>query len=170
MKIRNVEIDEDTQKKIASCCALNITASFKYVPQVWRESGLPKDMWPVFTLRGKDGVESAEIEDKIGVMSMLDGKPVQRITAGSVRIATLTAGIESVQNLAMPDGTLLNYKYDAGRGIAETWLIDESGKEKDRTVCARQAIVKYLSPTLQVELQNAINEMSTMTAEELQGL
>lgn len=170
MKIRNVEIDEATQKKIASCCALNISASFKYVPQVWRESGIPKDLWPVFTLRGKDGIESADIEDKLAVMSMVDGKPVQRITAGSVRVATLSGGIESVQNLALPDGSLLNYRYEPLKGIAETWIIDEHGKERDRNIVARNQIVRYLSPTLQVELQNAINEMSTMTAEELQGL
>ena len=170
MKIRNIELTEEQQKKIMACCAIDVSASFRYVPQAWRQSGIPKDLWPVFVLRGKDGVESAEIEDQMAVMQLVDGRATQRITSGNVRVSTLTGGIESVMNLPLADGRLLCYRYDADKGLAEMWSITEAGKEVDRRVVQRKEIVRYISPSLQVELQDAINERSVMTDEELLGL
>ena len=85
--------------------------------------------------------------------------------SGSQRVATLERGIVSVLRLHGENDELISY--DAKSGSFEMKRGDGTVQKKDLTI---RQFIKYLPASLQVELQEAINERSILTPEELSGL
>jgi hypothetical protein len=136
------EIKEKLRK--AGALGFTLLNTFKYVPRAFREGGIDKALWPIYTLRSKTGLDAADIEDKAHVIQ--DGKML--IKSGTFRIETLRHGIVSVKNFMMEDGTTLNI---------------EEGDSLD-------ILLEKMSVNLQIEISNAIYERTVLTKEELQGL
>ena len=70
MEIVDKKLSNELREKLASKGALGFTENleFDYVPKMYREkdkdSGeydIPKELWPVFKLKAKDGIESATL-------------------------------------------------------------------------------------------------------------
>lgn len=130
---------------------LTTTHEFLYVPKVYRKAGvdvIPKSEWPIFKLKGKDGVEIAEAEDKAGYV---DSSTTNiHLTVGTQRIETLKKHILGWKNFKDRDGNEIPCVIKAG--------------EVYKTNLARIPV------ELQKELHEAINEQSVLTQEELEGL
>jgi hypothetical protein len=149
----DLKLTAEQKKKLQDFVAIDTTEVFKYVPLVYRQKKpdgeylFPKEMWPVFTLKGKDAFDLAKTEDSIGVMDV-DQKTMMpkqmRMTSGTVRIETLKKGVKGWKNFKNEKGQIVHYK----------------GSES----------IAVLKSKLQTELQNAINEHTVLTEEELRGL
>jgi len=163
MKTVHVTLTEEMKKKLASSLGFNVEAAFKYVPRAFRENDIPKDLWPVFTLTSKDGIEISELEDSMGevVLDRSSKVSTMKINTGTQRIQTLEIGIASVTRFPLNDGTLITF--DKEKGLLTV------GEEERKGATVRD-FIRYLSPVLQLELQNAINERKELTPEELAGL
>lgn len=153
--------------RIKNCTGFEIGNTFKYVPKAFREMEagvyiIPKELWPVFTLRSKDGLDIAKIEDTTGYLTY-DKEGNQKIfmRSGEVRVSTLESGIVKIKGLPLESGESF-LAFDAEK---ETVTID--GKTEK---CAGREVIKYLRTELQVELQEAINERSVLTDDEARGL
>lgn len=154
------------QLKKAGMLGFTVEAAFPYVPSFYRKSDkIPRELWPVYTLRSKNGVEVANIEDRTGAYQYEDGKPVFKIMSGTNRLDTLRNGILKIKNQMMEDGS--RFDFDAKTGEMVSYKLDGSTEKKHTTL---NKILEYLTPVIQVDLQNAINERTLLTAEELQGL
>lgn len=136
----------EQKEKLKGFLPIKPDATFKYVPKVFRDAGIDKKLWPVFILKGKDGIEISKALDSAGHISydQATGKADFIPTAGKQRLETLEKGIIGWKNYRDADGSLVEFK----------------GKES----------IKFLPDALQTELQNAINERSELSQEELQGL
>ena len=147
-EVTDMKYSPEVQARLQSLVGFSEDATFLYVCKVHREN-LPKSAWPVFKLRGKTGIEVAKIEDAAGFFDVKNQRMI--FTTGSQRLETLAGGIIG-WNAKFVDG--------AGKSIP---FAAEDGRVTENSL-------KRLSATLQVELQNAINEQSSLTPEELQGL
>lgn len=171
-KTKDLRLTPEMLDKLKATKALGfkVEASFKYVLKVYREDlkdDIPKNLWPVFTLRSKDGLETAGIEDTMYIVMDGDGKkPKTYVNSGRLRIETLKNGILSVKNFPFEDGSIMDYDKLAKK-ITTT---DSEGNTKTQTNVGSEEIIKYITPDVQTELQNAINERSSLTEEELVGL
>lgn len=159
----NVVLTDELKKKLSGSLGFNVSAEFPYVLKVFRENNIPKDLWPVFTLTSKDGVEICELEDSIGevIYDDVHKKRSMKINSGSQRLETLEKGIVKVKNYIMEDGTIISFDREKGE-------ISIGGLTKNG--CTVRDFVKYLPPAIQIELQNVINEHKVLTPEELTGL
>jgi hypothetical protein len=163
-----LKLTPEMLERLKNCTGFEIGNTFKYVPKDFRmkdESGnyvVPKEFWPVFTLKSKDGLEIAKIEDNSGFVSYRpDGSTEWHGRSGEKRIATLEAGIVKIKNLPLENGdTFLDYD-----STKEEIAINDKVSR-----CAGRDVIKYLRVPLQIELQEAINERSVLTEEELRGL
>ena len=59
------ELNNETRERLAAYLPISPRAEFQYVPKVYRESEksenpIPRNQWPVFTLRGLSGAEETE--------------------------------------------------------------------------------------------------------------
>lgn len=145
----HVEMTEEIKEKLKAAGQLGfqVDAVFTYVPKFYRDkkNNIPKSLWPIFKLKSKNGIEVAEAEDGIGYVNLDSIERKYVIEAGKQRIETLEKGIVSVKNFICEDGSVVN--------------------------CAgSKTLIKILPAAMQVELQNAINERSLLTPEELLGL
>jgi hypothetical protein len=151
----NTEIEKkitpELEAKLNKIRGLSQTHEFLYVPKVYRLAGegvIPKSEWPIFKLKGKNGLEIAEAEDNAGYMEAETTHVV--LTGGKARIATLGKHILGWSNFKDRDG--VEIKFHAEGGVVY------------------KTSMQRLSAELQRELQEAINEQSVLTEEELQGL
>jgi len=163
MKIKDVVLTEEMKVKLKNAGALGIQidSNFFYVPEIYREKNkdnefiIPKECWPVFTLRGLNGIESTKLEDEMtgGIVYTEDSKPSINIQSGHIKIEICRRGIIAWKNF-----------YDIkGNEIPKP--------EKDvSTGGVTTMSLKYISPKLLTELSNAITEQSYLTEEELLGL
>jgi len=165
MEVVDKRLDEKTLKKLKASGMLGfeVEASFKYVPKFYRdpENSIPKEYWPLYVLKSKDGLAIAETEDNMSVT--LDRKEEARsftLKTGSVRISTLKNGIVSIKNQKTEDGRVLSYDVKTKKLI-----VGSSERE-----CDTEEAIRYMTANLQVDLQNAINERISLTEEELVGL
>lgn len=136
----------------------NVT--FPYTPKVFRrknEDGsylFPKEMWPVFTLRAKDGLGIASLEDEMeGVMEGGEMTGI-RVRSGSQRLAVLRAGLVNCKGWRDLEGKEVAFSRDAskkGQPVADSFL-------------------RELPQELQIELFNAITDRSELSEEERVGL
>jgi hypothetical protein len=153
----DVQLTPELKEKLkkAGVLGFQLKSTFPYVPKIYRREGLPKELWPIFFLRGLDGVETAGLEDEMHGSVTVDssnGTSV-KINSAKVRVKTVKLGVISWKNFRDSDGNLIPSpaKDSLNNGITEDGL-------------------RYLPPSLQVELCNAITEHSTLTDEELLGL
>jgi len=150
---------KDRLKKIG-CLGFELEEEWKYVPRSYREKDkkgkfkIPQKLWPVFTLRGLDGIETTEMEDLLnGGIEYVDGKTIARQNLGLAKTETCKRGIVTWSNFRNSKFEIIKppEKNPAGIGIIEDSL-------------------RYISPSLMVELTNAITEHMHLTDEELLGL
>ena len=172
METRDLKLTPEVKAKLDGFLGFTVEATFKYTFKVFRqkdESGnfiVPKETWPIFTLKSLDGLEAAKREDSAGYVT-LDTKLSEtklHLESGSSRISTLEKGIKGVNNLILEDGSVLDFD-----SVQEIITI-RNGKKSKATKGSVKELIKYLRPVAQMELQEAINERSTLSDEELQGL
>lgn len=162
-------LTEEIKQKLKKAGALGfqIEATFKYVPKAYREKNgegeyiIPKDLWPIFVLKGIDGVESALLEDdmhgkvtydKIEKDGKFTGTSIQ-IESGKVRLNTLCKCLITWKNFRNVKGELIK------------------APEEDKVHGGlKRSALRILHPDLQTELHNAITEQTILNDEELQGL
>lgn len=166
METQDVILTDEVKKKLAGAGMLGfqIDAKFSYVPKVFREKNtngeylIPKTIWPVFTLRGLNGLEATLAEDDLGgrVVWNEDNSRTIDIKRARIKVNTCKKGIVTWRNFRDMNGKLIPVPApedpnNVGAGIKEECL-------------------RYISPTLMSELTDAITEQSQLTQEELQGL
>lgn len=153
-KTKEMRLTPEMKKKLLGFIGFTKDPVFKYVPKIYREKNekgefeIPKSLWPVFTLKGRTGLEIAELEDNTGYFDA-DAKRMH-ITMGSQRIKMLATNIMGWSNF-----------YDDNEEIIECKRV---GGEIYKTSLQR------LPDLLQKELFEAINMQSRLSEEELQGL
>lgn len=160
----NVQLTPELRERLRGFLGYDAASTFPFVPPVFRErdaQGLwlfPQSLWPVFTLKAKDGLEVSQLEDRAGYTEYnLSDIMVRRYvsTSGSFRIDTLRRGVRGWRNLFLED-----------LRTPVPFLPEYLGVDGLLT----EEAVRVIPVRLQVVLQEAINERSTLTAEELQGL
>jgi len=157
IEVKDIILTDEHKAKLKGLLAFDVSATFPYVPKAYRESDIPKELWPIFILKSKDGLELAQAEDDAGVM-LYDQQTQQakmKLCAGTMRVKTLKRGIKSWKNWRNEEGILIEYN--------KTKHTNGSNELSD-------SALRSFPIALQLELQNAINERSILTPEELQGL
>lgn len=161
-------LDDDTQKKLKKMRGFSVKAEFPYTPKIYREAKLPKDVWPIFVLRSKDGLQLAEVEDNAGSVfyDTKKDRVEQDLKTGTRRLETLRSGILRISNWEQDDGT----KYAWGKDSGALVITEKDGTQKTTNVIPVDFMIKKMNIELQGELQNAINERAEMSPEETEGL
>lgn len=177
METIDVVLDNELMERLGSSVGFDVSAEFKYVPKIYRKENVPKSLWPVFVLKAKDGLEVAKAEDALGGKIEYDeATKTTRMDApksGQVRVETIVSGLRKISNFRINDGSTGKFTelpvllFDASSGLIEVVRKDKTDTIKNATAAD---VVRYISPKLQVELANAINERSMLTEEELRGL
>lgn len=164
METVNVVLTDEMKVKLRGALGFDVSATFKYVPLAFRSGGIDKAMWPVFVLKSKDGLEVAKSEDEAGYVE-LDNRNKLRLETGAQRVATLERGIVSVKNMLMESGDVVSYTTDS-----RTMKIQRADGSESVKNCDVRGLIRLMPAAMQTELQNVINERSTLTPEELSGL
>ena len=157
MEEKKIELTPEMAKKLKGFLAIDPKATFKYVLLKYREKNkegeyvFPKELWPVFTLRARDGIEIAERKDIVGYARVRGEGVGGKIdswdfipTSGKLLLQTLRKGIVDVKNFRDNKGNIIQWR----------------GADS----------IRCLSSETQSELEMAINERSVMTEEELRRL
>jgi hypothetical protein len=149
---KDVELTEEMRKKIEQYMAIEPAAEFRYVPKVYRDkkNNIPKELWPVFILRGLDGIEATLNEDRTE-LSVVNGS--YKLNTGESKLYACRHGIVSWKNLRNSKGALIP---DPVKNVVDG--------------CVSDASLKQLSPSLIAEIANAVNEQSRLSPEEESGL
>jgi hypothetical protein len=160
MKIKNIELTSEQIKLLKKNYGFKIVDNFRYVPIAFRsknESGeyiLPKTLWPVFTLRGIDGIMSMDVQDEMANNIDYDTETNTikgfKFKFGSATIANCKRGIIGIENFYDEEGNVIEFE------------------SKNGTIS--DSCIKKIKPDLMTELSNAIIERSVLTEEELLGL
>jgi len=151
MKIKNIVLTPEMEKKLKSSLGFKLVDNYKYVPKAYREKNekgefvFPKEIWPVFILKGIDGRQALEFEDELlGEIDINSSNfNTFKIKQGRITFLTCKCGIISWSN-----------------------FFDETGEE----IVYSPDKISSLRPELLHELCNAIGERSILTEEELMGL
>lgn len=161
MEEKILEMTPELRDKLKGFLAFSVETPFAYVPKIFREN-LPKENWPVFMLRSKNGLEIAKLEDNSGFLTVDEANKSTSFhpQSGTSRLNTLATGIIKFKNYPMEDGALISYD-----SKLKTLVVGG----KSRTAQINDAI-KHLPVDIQRDLQNAINERDTLAEEELRGL
>lgn len=164
METENLILTDEMRQKLKGVLGFQVDAKFSYVPKVYREKSaageyaIPKSLWPVFTLRGLNGLEATLTEDDLGgkIVWHSDDTRTVEVKRARVKVNTCKKGIVTWRNFRDVFGKLIPVPApadpnDSAQGIKEDCL-------------------RYVSPELMTELTNAITEQSYLTEEELRGL
>lgn len=154
----------------AGALAFDARAEFEYIPLACRGDDFPAELRTVWTLRSKTGIEMAKAEDNIGHVEIQEdgNRDKTKFVAhsGSQRIDTLRAGIVQVRNLWCDNGERIEWKRDGINSTRGTlYKNGKPGKTVDVNV-----LIEKIRPTYQTELQEAIQERSVVSEEEVLGL
>ena len=114
METKNLRLTPEMLEKLKASKTLGfqVEASFPYVPKFFREekNGIPKELWTVYKLKSKDGLEVAGVEDNMYMTTDLKTKENKTFfKSGNLRIETLKKGILSVKRFLFEDGKSLDY-------------------------------------------------------------
>ena len=106
-----MEMTDEVKDKLKNILGFSIDTPFKYVSKVFRDNDIPKDLWAVFTLKSKNGIEIAEEEDDAGRISLgEDMNSREWITkSGTTRLKTLRKGIVKVDNFITEDNRIVSW-------------------------------------------------------------
>jgi hypothetical protein len=164
METKFIELTPELKDKLNGSLGFQVETPFPFTPPVFR-AALPKEQWPVFILRSKNGLEIAKVEDEIGVYQYNEksagGDVKMFMHSGTVRIETLSIGIMKILRYPTEDGALMYYDTKSKLLTIGDRVINGASINK---------VLEYLPARVQISLQNAINERSVMSAEDLQGL
>ena len=160
-EIVNRVLDKETLAKLAKTNALGFTEdpNFKYVPIAFKEKDketdeyiIPKNLWPVFKLRGKNSIESAKLEDNMGYVEYDDKNNTRKWIgkSGTAKIKIVEDGVKGWDNWYDSEGKEIVFRHNNGKIHKES--------------------VGRIHSELLTELANAITERHTLTPEELEGL
>lgn len=168
MEERNLELTQDLKEKLKGTLGFQVETPFIYSPKAYRDNEIPKEFWPRFLLKSKNGLEIAEVEDNTGFMSYDSDRQESKLhlQSGSLRIDTLKRGILKVSGFMLENESVISWDSKT----KDMTIIDKDGKSITKNNIKIEKIIALMKMQLQVELQNAINERSIMTEEELQGL
>ena len=161
METEKKVLSNELRKKLAEAGGLGFTenSEFIYTPALYREKiidtdeyKLPKEVWPTFLLRGKDGVESSKMEDGMGHMEYDDKTSVRRWVgkSGTRRIAILQDGIKGWKNFYNSDGELIPFRENNGKISSDS--------------------LKLIPVNIAIDIANTIIERTSLSQEELEGL
>lgn len=145
MKIKDVKIDPDFQKRLRAYLPIQPELKYTYVPLIFREKDkqgnflLPKDQWAQFTIESLNALHMAEIQD--GFMGSA-AKP------GSQTIELLRKHIKGWKNWVIP--------FDESKHMKDGLLTDEA--------------IRMIKGSLMEELLMAILGGNELTEDELRGL
>jgi hypothetical protein len=158
-EMKDIGFDEEMKKKLDSFSAIQVDAEFRYIPKVYREkdaSGnykVPKDLWPVFRLRGITGADLMMIGDELKYTIDTDGKVAIPNQTGRMAALTCKYCILGWSNFRTSDGKEIGQP------------------RKDPTLgCLVSESLGVISAPLMFELSNVIVGEGRMTEEELLGL
>jgi len=174
-EIKEVYALTDEQKSaLKNVLGFKVEDAFKYVPEVFRKKDdkgeyvLPKDYWTVWTLRSKDGIEIAEVEDNSAYMTFDNDKKESKmhVLSGKTRVQSLMAGIISVNRFWFEDGSIMDFDSKA----KYLKIKNADGSESVKNGFDTKNFIRYMTTDLQLEIVNAINERKVLTPEEQQGL
>jgi hypothetical protein len=150
METKEIVITEELKKKLSGYLGFQVETDFQYTPKIFKD--VPRELWPTFTLKSKNGLDMADIEDKTGYIEY-DTKDSTKsklvMQSGKVRVDTLRKGLVKVENFITENGTVISFD------------------------CSKQPVdnlIKMLPTRLQVELQEAINERNVLSSDEKLGL
>lgn len=152
MEQKDLVMTKELREKLQGFLAFQTDAIYKYIPAPYRkkkegEYVIPKEFWPIFSIRFMDGVEISELEDKVGYTVIRSSDPDYREfhgRSGTYRLDVLRNGVKGWINLRDEKGNLVEYSGD-----------DSLSK---------------LPVDLQQDLQVAIMERIVLTEEELRSL
>jgi hypothetical protein len=165
METENLILTDEMKKKLKGVLGFQVDAKFSYVPKIYREKSkitgdydIPKTLWPVFTLRGLNGVEATLAEDELDgrIVWGADDTRTVEVKRARIKINTCKRGIV----------TWKNFRDCTGKLIAVPTAADPN----DTMAGIKEECLRYVSPELMTELTNAITEQSYLTEEELRGL
>lgn len=173
--IQAVELTEEMKAKLKGFLGFQVEASFEYVPKAYRnpDNAIPREAWPVFTLKAKDGLELVREQDDVEMVLDRDTKQSRMVMSpGTARLRTLRRGLLAVRGLFIagskdiPDGRI------AWDGKARDLVITKSTGEHVRTRNNTDVdkVIAFMPVALQMELETAINERDVLAPEELRGL
>lgn len=160
--IINRVLDNDTRKKLMEAGAFGFTKNkeFPYVPESVREKDdngkykIDKKYWPVFKFKGKDGVESANMEKDLGYMQMVkeNGKDVQNwiSKSGTSRIKVLMDCVKGWKNYYDSEGNEIPFRHNNG-------MVNKDS-------------IARIPSAWAIEFVNVIIERTVLSPEELEGL
>lgn len=158
----DIVLTDEMKKRLKEAGAIGFTLenNFPYTPGAYKTKDnddyvIPKALWPVFTLRGLDGVERAKIEDlgKGKVSFNKDGESTIKTDMGKLRLMTLKKGIVTWNNFVDEKGVKIPKpeKDPIDNGIKEDFL-------------------RYIPSSLQIELSGVIMNNGSINEEEKLGL
>ncbi len=151
---KEMRLTPEIKEKLSGYIGFTKNPVFKYVPKIYREKDekeeyiIPQAVWPVFTLKGRTGLEIAELEDNSGYFDS-EAKRMH-ITVGTQRIKLLKTNILGWSNFYDDNDEIIECKRVAGE--------------------VYKTSMQRLPDKLQRELFNAINTQSRLADEELLGL
>ena len=159
-EVKELELTDEMKERLRGFAAIEVVNEFQYVPRACRQKDdngawvIPKNLWPVFTLRGLDGIQQTMKGDALDVQIDANGKPfVAKSNTGKIAVDVCRKGVVTWRNWRTAEGALVSIGLGTGQG--ENLRDEDLGK---------------LPPNIMFELCNAITEQSLLTEEELVGL
>ncbi len=153
--------EQKERLKEVGCLGFELKDQWPYVPKAYRkvnnkgEHEIPKELWPVFILKGLDGIESSLMSDKLhsGIKISTTGSTSMELNRGNVMVETCRLGIVTWKNYRDSKFKLIPIpeKNEVEGGITKNSL-------------------RVVPPELLTELTNAITEHTRLVDEELLGL
>lgn len=168
--IENVTLTPEMRAKLKGFLGFQVEASFEYVPKAYRDekNAVPREIWPVFTLKSKDGLEIAKEQEDIEMALDRDTRTSRMVLhPGPARLRTLRAGLLGVRRLPLEDGSRLSWD---NKTEDLTFANEKGEKVKERNHVSVDKVIAFLPTSLQIELQTAIDDRDVMAPEELRGL
>jgi len=152
-EVKDLVLTKEMKEKLSGLLAFQVDAIYKYVPALYREKKngtyiIPKEFWPVFSIRSLNGVELDELEDTVGFTVLKADDPNYREfhgRSGTRRLEVLRKGLKGWKNFRDDTGKIVAYE-EGDAGIAKLPL------------------------AIRQDLQEAIMERMTLTEEELRSL
>lgn len=175
METKKIVFSPEMREKMKGRLGFDVETPFTFVPKRFLEKDkegkyvFPKNMWTIYTLKSKNGLDIAKLEDDAGYMSYdsKSGNSKYHMQSGAKRVGTLIDGIIRVKNFYMEDDTFVHFD-----SVAESWIIYdfEGSLIKTKTKTKTKKLISVMHVSEQQELQEAINERSEISDEDKMGL
>lgn len=179
METKDLKLTDEMKAELRDTEGFSVETPFLYAPKAFRvkdkdteEFIIPKESWPRFILKSKDGLELARVEDEAGSGMTYDEKvkkiELPNVKSGTARIKILKTGILEVRNWEQANGDILSWK--GTNGIGTLKIKNAKGEESERSTTPIVHLIGKMTVRLQRELQDAISDRLALTELELVGL